>query len=384
MPENFEPVAIEDMQTPALLLDPERMERNIGRMRARMAAMKVGFRPHVKTAKSIEVIRRMLGSEHGPVTVSTLHEAEQLAAAGFTDILYAVGLTPNKVERVQALRRQGVDLKVIVDNAPAAAALAERAGSGEVAIPALIEVDSDGHRAGVRPDDVRGLLDVANNLKGGIRPAGVLTHAGGSYASTSEDEIRTYARKERDAVLEAAQILRDAGHVIDHVSLGSTPTALFSEDMAGVTEVRAGVFVFFDLVMAGVGACTIDDIALSVLASVNTVQRGRNRILVDAGWMAMSRDQGTASQSVNQHYGLVCDLAGQPFPDLVLLEANQEHGVIGPRPGSTARVPDLDIGALVRILPNHACATAGQHNFYNVTDEVKRRIDARWERWRGW
>ena len=98
----------------------------------------------------------------------------------------------------------------------------------------------------------------------------------------------------------------------------------------------------------------------------------------------MSRDQGTASQSVNQHYGLVCDLAGQPFPDLVLLEANQEHGVIGPRPGSTARVPDLDIGALVRILPNHACATAGQHNFYNVTDEVKRRIDARWARWRGW
>lgn len=384
MPNDFETMAFEDLQTPALLLDPERMERNIARMRERMRSLQVGFRPHVKSAKSFEVIRRMLDAEHGPVTVSTLQEAEALAAAGFRDILYAVGLTPNKVARVEALRRRGVDLKVIVDNPEAAAVLSQVAGTGETPIPALIEVDSDGHRAGVCPGDVEALRYIAEQLRGGIRPAGVITHAGGSYASTSDAEIRHYARKERDAVLAAADILRDAGHQVDHVSLGSTPTALFAEDLAGVTEVRAGVFVFFDLVMAGIGACAIDDIALSVLASVNTIQRDRNRILVDAGWMAMSRDRGTAAQRVDQHYGIVCDIDGRPYPDLVMLEANQEHGVIGMRPGSAALIPDLQIGSMVRILPNHACATAAQHAAYHLAPAGGRRIEGRWERWRGW
>lgn len=375
---------IATLETPALLLDPGRMARNIGRMHAKVAELGVGFRPHVKTAKSLEVVRRMTGGAPGPVTVSTLREAEELADAGYTDILYAVGLTPNKVARVEALRRRGVDLKVIVDNAAAAEAIAAAVSPGETPLPVWIEIDSDGHRAGVKPGDAAALRHVAATLSGGgLRPDGVMTHAGDSYSARSPDAIRGYAERERDAVVTAARVLREAGHGIAHVSVGSTPTGLFAQDLTGVTEMRTGVFVFQDLVMAGIGVCAVDDIAISVLASVNSVQPERGRFIVDAGWTALSRDHGTASQPVDQGYGLVCDVDGRPFPDLIVLEVTQEHGVIGPRPGSGAALPALAAGDMVRILPNHACATAGQHQAYLVTGEAGT-VEARWPRWSGW
>jgi len=168
------------------------------------------------------------------------------------------------------------------------------------------------------------------------------------------------------------------------VSVGSTPTAHYSRDLTGVTEVRAGVFVFFDLVMAGIGVCSIDDIAISVLATVIGHQRDRGWILVDAGWMAMSRDRGTARQEVDQGYGLVCDLQGQPYGDLILADANQEHGIMMLRPGSQAQLPDLPIGTRVRILPNHACATGAQHGGYQVMHMGSSIIEAEWPRFGGW
>lgn len=381
---NFKPCAIGDLQTPSLLLDPRRMARNIVRMRQQITRLGVGFRPHVKTAKCLEVISLLSDNGALPVTVSTLQEAEQLAQVGYRDILYAVGMIPNKIARVQALRDRGVDIKVIVDNPEAAAALSAAAVVSDNPVPVLIEIDSDGHRAGVKPDDVEALRTTAANLSGGVCLGGVLTHAGGSYSSHSQDEIRGYAERETRAVVDAAEALRKGGYQVDIVSLGSTPSVLFSDDMTGVTEARAGVFVFFDLVMAGLQVCDVDDIAISVLASVGTVQADRGRFIVDAGWTAMSRDRGTSVQKVDQGYGLVCDIAGRPIPDLIMTEANQEHGVLALREGSTQSLPDLGIGDLVRILPNHACATAGQHAAYSVIDEEQGGVVDRWSRFGGW
>jgi len=151
-----------------------------------------------------------------------------------------------------------------------------------------------------------------------------------------------------------------------------------------VTEVRAGVFVFFDLVMAGIGVCRTEDIAVGVLASVIGHQREKNWIIVDAGWMAMSRDRGTAKQRVDQGYGLVCDVDGNPYDDLVMIEANQEHGILAIRGGSSASLPELAVGALVRILPNHVCATAAQFDEYHVIREGSRQVHATWARFHGW
>jgi D-serine deaminase-like pyridoxal phosphate-dependent protein len=147
--------------------------------------------------------------------------------------------------------------------------------------------------------------------------------------------------------------------------------------------VRVGVFVFQDLVMAGIGVCSVDDIALSVLGTVIGHRPDKGWTLVDAGWMAMSRDRGTASQSVDQGYGLVCDLDGRPIADLVLVGANQEHGIIGHRSGQADNSPHLPVGTPVRILPNHACSTAAQYDRYQVLG-TDGRVDATWPRFNGW
>lgn len=185
-------------------------------------------------------------------------------------------------------------------------------------------------------------------------------------------------------MVDAATILRDAGLGCSVVSLGSTPTAHHALDLNGVTEVRAGVFVFFDLVMAGIGICQIDDIAISVLATVIGHQHEKGWILIDAGWMAMSQDRGTSKQEVNQGYGLVCDSSGKPYDNLMLADANQEHGIVMVRPGSGASLPDLKIGDRVRILPNHACATGAQHRSYHVVHGASDIVAGEWQRFGGW
>jgi D-serine deaminase-like pyridoxal phosphate-dependent protein len=371
------------LETPALLLDEVRMQRNIERMRARLARFGVAFRPHVKTNKCIEITRRLLENPAGPITVSTLAEADYFAAHGVKDILYAVGIAPNKLDHVTNLRRQGVGLSIILDNADAARAVVAHARKSGERLDVLIEIDADGLRSGVRPDapeltTIGALLDTDVT-----RLAGVMTHAGKSYACRSGDELRAMAEQERAAVVSAAERLRAARLPCPIVSAGSTPTALFAENLDGVTEIRAGVFVFFDLVMAGIDVCQVDDIALSVLATVIGQQSQKGWSIVDAGWMAMSRDRGTSGQPLDQGYGLVCGIDGQPLPDLIVVDANQEHGIVTSRPGGTAKPALLEIGTQVRILPNHACATAAQFSRYQVMSGTGV-LDKTWERMNGW
>jgi D-serine deaminase-like pyridoxal phosphate-dependent protein len=371
------------LETPALLLDESRMERNIARMRARIAALGVTFRPHVKTNKCIEVARRILGSPEGPITVSTLHEAEYFAGHGVRDILYAVAIAPNKLAHVAALLARGLRITLILDSVEAARQVADFTRRAGVQFAAMIEIDCDGHRSGLAPAAAE-LLPLGKFMhENGITLAGVMTHAGSSYNCTSTAAITAMAEQERLAVVSAAARLRAAGLPCPVVSVGSTPTALFAASLEGVTEVRAGVFVFFDLVMAGLGVCATDDIALSVLTSVIGHQRDKGWTIIDAGWMAMSRDRGTSSQPLDQGYGLVCDAAGRVLPDYIVAQANQEHGIIAHRSGDAARALDLPVGAQLRILPNHACATGAQYAHYTVIG-AGGNISATWARSNGW
>ncbi|HEX2824726.1 MAG TPA: DSD1 family PLP-dependent enzyme [Burkholderiales bacterium] len=379
-----------DLETPALVLDRNKLDRNLARMREHLTDLKVSLRPHVKTAKSIDVVRRALVAQPGqpeakcPITVSTLKEAEYFFSNGITDILYAVGIAPNKLEHVAKLMKQGANMKILLDNAEAADMAAEKGEALGVRFPALIEIDSDGHRSGIQPGDPR-LVDIGTRLHGrkGSRLAGVMTHAGDSYNCTTIDAIRAMAERERTAVVDCAQALKAAGLPCDIVSVGSTPTATYSENMEGVTEVRAGVYMFFDLFQAGIGVCGIDDIALSVLTSVIGHQPDKSWIITDGGWMAMSRDRGTANQKVDQGYGVVCDLAGRPIDDLIVTGTNQEHGIIADRDGGPVDLSRFPVGTLLRVLPNHACATAAQHPHYNVIagEPV---VEAVWPRFSGW
>jgi len=376
-------VILPEIATPAALIDEARMARNIARMQARVDALGVRLRPHVKTSKCVEVALRQKAAGARGITVSTLKEAEQFAAAGFEDIFYGVGISPHKLERAAALHRRGCALTLLVDSVETARATAEASKREDAPFAVMIEVDTDGHRSGVQPESEE-LIAIGEALhRDGASLKGVMTHAGSSYELNDAGALRALAEQERRGCVRAAERLRAAGLPCADVSVGSTPTALSAENLEGVTEVRAGVYVFFDLVMANVGVCTTDDIALSVLTTVIGHQREKGWAIVDAGWMAMSRDRGTQRQKRDFGYGLVCDVAGVPVERFLMCAANQEHGIIS----RDETGDDLDIrerfpiGTKLRILPNHACATAAQFPAYRVLTPDRVHI---WERFYGW
>jgi len=373
------------LPTPALLVDEVRFVRNVARLAERATGLGVALRPHLKTLKSVELARRVLPGGDGPATVSTLAEAEAFAAAGFRDLVYAVGIAPAKLDRVVAIRAGGCDLVVLLDSEAQARAVVRASRRHGAPLPACIEVDCDGHRGGLDPEADE-LVAVGRILDEGAELRGVLTHAGGSYGVVGADAHAAFAEQERAAAVRAAERLRAAGLACPVVSVGSSPTAHAAHDLTGVTELRAGVYAFFDLVQVGLGVCAVDDVALSTLCTVIGHQRDKGWALVDAGWTALSRDRGTASQAVDQGHGLVCDVDGMPLAggDLVVVDVNQEHGVVALRPGSAATLPDLPIGTLLRVLPNHACAMAERFDRYHLLPGDDGAPLVELERLRGW
>ena len=375
-----------DPDTPFAAVDVHKALRNIERLAARADDLGVTLRPHVKTAKSLDVAALMHGGAPCPVTVSTLAEAEAFADGGYTDITYAVGIEPHKLRRVIALLHRGVTLRVLLDSREQAHFVVDAAREAGLAVPTQIEIDCDGHRGGLKAD-APGLIDIARILHDAGCLDGVLAHAGESYYAYTPEDQRAAADNERDTAVAAAERLRAAQLPVTTVSVGSTPTAHAADDLTGVTELRAGNYVFFDLVMAGLGVCQVDDLALSVVVTVIGHRPEHGWIITDGGWMAMSRDRGTAGQVEDQGYGLVLDLAGRPIPNLFMSAASQEHGTLTVREG--ALLPDLPVGTRLRILPNHACATAAQHRGYHVVDSAQDTgstpaVQANWQRIHGW
>jgi D-serine deaminase-like pyridoxal phosphate-dependent protein len=369
-----------DLPTPALLLDRTRLKRNAARMRDKVRQFGVTLRPHVKTSKSIDVLGVLSNQTEVPITVSTLAEARYFFEHGVTDILYAVGIAPVKLPEVAELISRGCKLRVILDSIQAADAVRAFIETEGVPIEVLIEIDSDGHRAGVTTDGAL-LLEIGQRLSNSL--GGVMTHAGASYDCRTQDEFVAMAEQERALTVQAASRLRDAGLCCPIVSVGSTPTLHYARKLDGVTEVRAGVYAFGDLVQSELGTCSIDDIAIGVLASVIGHNRQHGRVLVDAGFLALSRDRGTADLPVDWGYGAVCDpLTGNVIEEVTVSSTNQEHGIITGRSGviDFGRFP---VGSRVLILPNHACATAAAHERYFVTDGGQHVVD-RWDRVNGW
>lgn len=361
-----------DLPTPCLVLDRGILIRNIGAMAHALARHGVPLRPHMKTAKSIDVARLATMGQPGGITVSTLAEAEYFAGHGISDILYAVGITPQKLDQVAKLNSSGGAVIVLTDDLDTATAIAAHRSPPRV----LIEIDTGEGRGGVAPDDDM-LLAIAARLGHGL--AGVMTHAGHSYAGRSVADMVGIAEAERSGVVRAAERLRSAGHSVPIVSMGSSPTALHAESLAGVSEVRAGVYMFGDLFQAEIGTHGIDSIALTVLTSV--IGRRPGRLLVDAGGLALSKDRSTEAAPRDYGFGLVLDIHGKhAHGDAIVRRAYQEHGVVEADPSYPLALP---VGAKLRIAPNHTCMTAAAHDRYHVVDGGDE-VLAIWSRVNGW
>jgi D-serine deaminase-like pyridoxal phosphate-dependent protein len=165
--------------------------------------------------------------------------------------------------------------------------------------------------------------------------------------------------------------LRQAGFALDIVSLGSSPTALHAERLDGITEIRAGVYMFGDLFQAQLGTHPEGDIAVTVLASVIGRKPAREALLLDAGALALSKDRSTEKAPRDFGFGLVLDLDGRPIPgEPIIARVHQEHGEATP-------APMLPIGAKLRVAPNHSCLTAAAYERYHVVDGGRRSAGAR-------
>lgn len=375
-----------DLETPCLILDRTRLERNAKRMTRRYEGTGVQVRPHMKTAKSIAVGRIAIEGNFGGVTVSTLKEAEYFADNGINDITYAVSMVPDKFPRVAALIKRGVSLTAVTDQIPIAEATSRLALDEGLVVDMLIELDSGERRAGVLAESDE-LIELGKRLHElpGTRLRGVLTHAGNSYQGRSIEEIRQIAEAERLCAVTAAERLRAAGLPAEVVSVGSTPTATHFASLEGLTEMRCGVYMFGDVFQSEIQSCALDDIAVSVLATVIGHRPDLNSALIDAGALALSKDRSTGAAGLPEDigFGMVMDVSGQRRIDRVKVgHVYQEHGMLV----SEGSFPfdQLPVGSRVRVLPNHVCMTAAMYDGYHVVKGTDDSEIEFWPRINGW
>jgi D-serine deaminase-like pyridoxal phosphate-dependent protein len=360
-----------------------RLERNLGRMSGRARELGVAFRPHLKTAKSLAVAARATAGEFGGITVSTLHEAEYFLAGGYADLLYAVGIEAGKLPRAAALVRNGARLTLILDSVEAARSVAEFAVQKQMKFHVLIEIDTGEGRSGVMPEAAE-LLDIARAVHAPPFAVldGTLTHAGHSYGARDLESVARIAEVERSGAVRAAERLRASGFATPTVSVGSTPTVLHARHLDGVTEVRAGVYMFGDLMQAQIGSCAIDDLAVSVLATVTGHRKSAGHLLIDAGGLALSKDRSTADAPRDYGFGLVVREDGSHFAqELMVTRVYQEHGLVRATSGELP-FDELPLGTRVRVLPNHVCMTAAMYDRYHVIAGGE--VRELWSRANGW
>jgi D-serine deaminase-like pyridoxal phosphate-dependent protein len=331
-----------DLDTPYVAVDLEILDRNLRAMAANAAARGMALRPHAKTHKCLEIARRQMDVGAVGLTVATVSEAELFATAGFTDlfIAYPIWASPARAARLRALAER-VALRVGVDSAEGAQALADAVKGASVEV--LVEIDSGHHRSGVQPGSAGDVAAAA--ARAGLRVRGVFTFPGHGYGlgrrgGAAADEAR--------ALDEATVALRAAGVAAAVRSGGSTPTASLA-DAGSLTELRPGVYVFNDAQQVELGSCDWPDVALTVAATV--VSRSGSRVILDAGGKALGADQqpwATGAGRLPDH------------PDARIVALSEHH--------ATAVFPDgaptPHRGDVVRVAPNHVCATV------NLADEL--------------
>ena len=351
---------MEPLDTPSVLVDLDILDRNVRRMADFAAEHGVKLRPHVKSHKTAAIARRQVDVGAIGLTVAKLDEAEAFLRlrlklklklkfkAGFDDLFVANQIIgPVKWRRLAELQSHGT-VAVGVDSLAGARGIAEAAREAGTTVPVLIEIDTGLHRAGVLPGEPALALARQIALLDGLELRGVFTHAGHAYAASSPQEVQRIGQAEGELLVMTADQLRAQGIACPVVSVGSTPTAMISGAVPGVTEIRPGNYVFYDRMQVALGSAQRSDCALTVLTTVIS-RPSSDRAVIDAGSKTFALDRGAHGLEALLGYGEDDEFG------LVLDRLSEEHGVILLDPAHAAT---LHVGDRLRILPNHACTTA--------------------------
>jgi D-serine deaminase-like pyridoxal phosphate-dependent protein len=371
-----------ELATPAALVDLDRVEANTARMSERMRRFGVRLRPHVKTHKCVEAARLQVRGHFGGITVSTLAEARFFGEAGFRDITYAVPIAPARVDEALGVASELDELNVLVDHVDTLKALEAASLANRVIASAYLKVDCGYHRAGVDPEsDDSVTLALRMHETPRVRFRGILTHAGHSYLGKTPQEIRAIGEQERLVMARFAEKLARAGARPTEVSVGSTPTMSLCGSLDGVTEARPGNYAFYDRFQAAVGSCSLEDVAFSVLVSVTGHYPERNEMLIDAGALAFSKDEGPTHIDPECGFGAIVSVPdGRALETWTVASLSQEHGKIRGR--TPIPFEEFPIGSKLRIVPNHSCLSAALFDRYHVS-RGERVVDE-WKPVRGW
>lgn len=339
-------MSLDAVETPAVLVDLDIVVRNIGTMAERARASGVRLRPHAKTHKVIEIGRMQVAAGAAGVSLAKTGEAEVFAAAGFDDIFIAYPVVgADKGRRLLALAER-VRLAVGVDSEDGARTLSTVFQGGGRPLDVLLKVDVGFHRVGVEPARAVEAARRIANLPG-LRLRGLYSFAGHAYSAETPEGVARVGKDEGSILVQTAQRIRDDGLEVEEVSVGSTPTAPHAMAIPGVTECRPGVYVFNDASQVSLGACGLEDCALTVLATVVSVP-APDRAVVDAGSKTLSSDPLRPRVA---GFGFVLGRRSR------LARLSEEHGVIEVVAGESFRV-----GERIRVLPNHACVVANLHD----------------------
>ncbi len=353
-----------DLPTPQVLVDRTRLLANIERMQAAANANGVRLRPHAKTHKIPAIARWQLERGATGICCAKIGEAEVFAAAGIPDIRLPYPVNPRNAPRLLALT-ESCRVSIIVDHPVVARGWSDAMTAAGRSLDVLVKVDVGSERCGIDPA-VPGALDFLRTIASlpALRLRGILAHAGHSYGATSEEALKAVARDEADQMRELAAAARHDGLPIDEISVGATPTARFSVSEAGITEIRPGTYAYFDRTQVALGAATLADCALTVLAMV-VAKPARNRIVLDCGSKTLTNDPPHGFNHPAGFGAVFADLETTVLDDDLHIERlSEEHAVVIAGRGTTR----LEPGDLVRVLPNHVCPVSNLVDCIRLVD----------------
>jgi D-serine deaminase-like pyridoxal phosphate-dependent protein len=339
------------LDTPALVIDLDIVERNARRMAESVAARGIALRPHVKTHKSVALARIQLDAGANGVTVGTLGEAEVMADGGVTDILlaYPIWVDDVKAARLRAVHeRDGVRLTIGIDSVAAAERLAAAVSASTKPLGVMIEVDPHYQRTGIDPAQAGDLATQAARL--GLEMRGVFTHGGHAYRG--RDMVDQAARDELQAITVARDSLAAAGFESVTLSAGSTPTAML-DLVAPVNEVRPVTYLLNDRIELYMGACEPDEIAMAVAATVVS-DNVPGKFVINAGAKSLTKDMPVYLTG----FGIIPE-----YPEGVIERLSDYHGEV--RLPNGAAGPSL--GQVVAVVPNHACPVIDLYDSFVAT-----------------